>query len=97
MHRSPPPHARLSKQHPCKQHPCLQHASCFDYPLQVFTACANAFAHGSNEVANAVGPLAAIWQVWQTGAITSKAPIPVWLLAIGGMGICVGLATCEWR
>lgn len=59
------------------------------------TACANAFAHGSNEVANAVGPLAAIYQVWQTGQITSKAPIPTWLLAIGGLGICAGLATCE--
>lgn len=61
--------------------------------LQVCTACANAFAHGSNEVANAVGPLAAIYQVWQTGQITSKAPIPTWLLAIGGLGICAGLAT----
>ncbi|KAF6250657.1 phosphate transporter [Scenedesmus sp. NREL 46B-D3] len=61
--------------------------------LQVCTACANAFAHGSNEVANAVGPLSAIYQVWQTGQITSKAPVPTWLLAIGALGICVGLAT----
>lgn len=61
--------------------------------LQVCTACANAFAHGSNEVANAVGPLAAIYQVWQTGQVSSKAPVPTWLLAIGGLGICAGLAT----
>lgn len=64
--------------------------------VQVCTACANAFAHGSNEVANAVGPLAAIYQVWQYGEAKAKNPVPTWLLAYGGIGICVGLATCEW-
>lgn len=64
--------------------------------LQVCTACANAFAHGSNEVANAIGPLAAIYHVWQTGTVTSKNPVPTWLLAIGGVGIVLGVATSEW-
>lgn len=62
---------------------------------KVCTACANAFAHGSNEVANAVGPLAAIYQVWQESAVKPSSPVPTWLLAIGAFGICFGLATCE--
>ncbi|GBF94216.1 hypothetical protein Rsub_06486 [Raphidocelis subcapitata] len=61
--------------------------------LQVCTACANAFAHGSNEVANAVGPLAAIYQVWQEASVRSSSAVPHWLLAIGAFGICFGLAT----
>lgn len=64
--------------------------------LQVCTACANSFAHGSNEVANAIGPLAAIYHVWQTSTVTSKNPVPTWLLAIGGVGIVLGVATSEW-
>jgi phosphate/sulfate permease len=66
-------------------------------PAQVCTACANAFAHGSNEVANAIGPLAAIYHVWQTGGVTSKNPVPTWLLAIGGVGIVFGVATSEFE
>lgn len=61
--------------------------------LQVCTACANAFAHGSNEVANAVGPLAAIYQVWRDTQVSAKNEVPTWLLAIGGSSICLGLAT----
>jgi sodium-dependent phosphate transporter len=63
--------------------------------LQVCTACANSFAHGSNEVANAIGPLAAIYHVWQTGSVTAKNPVPTWLLAIGGVGITIGIATSK--
>lgn len=59
--------------------------------LQVFTACANSFAHGSNEVANSVGALAAIYQIWQDSAVSSSAPVPTWLLAIGGVGIMLGV------
>lgn len=59
------------------------------------TACANSFAHGSNEVANAIGPLAAIYHVWQTGSVTAKNPVPTWLLAIGGVGITIGVATSK--
>ena len=66
--------------------------------LMVFTACSMAFAHGSNDVANAVGPLAAIVSTVQSGGqIAAKAPVPWWLLLVGAMGIVVGLATYGWR
>lgn len=62
--------------------------------LMIFTACAMAFAHGSNDVANAVGPLAAVISVVQTGGeIGSSALVPWWVLALGGGGIVVGLVT----
>lgn len=105
---------------------------------QIFTACAGIFAHGSNEVANSVGALAAIYQIWQVRlaggaevaagcasacsawaislliassthplaaphthhrpqdtAVSSKPTVPTWILAIGGFGMVLGLATCE--
>jgi len=66
--------------------------------LQVLTACAVAFAQGSNDVANAIGPLAAVVSVIQGGdEILSKAPVEPWMLAIGGLGIVVGLATWGYR
>lgn len=66
--------------------------------LMIFTACAMAFAHGSNDVANAVGPLAAINSVIQSGgAIANKAALPSWILLLGGIGIVVGLATYGFR
>jgi PiT family inorganic phosphate transporter len=66
--------------------------------LMVFTACSMAFAHGSNDVANAVGPLAAIVSTVQSGGeITAKSAMPWWILLIGGIGIVVGLATYGWR
>ncbi len=62
--------------------------------LMVFTACAMAFAHGSNDVANAVGPLAAIVSVISSGGdIASNSPLPGWILLLGGGGIVLGLAT----
>jgi PiT family inorganic phosphate transporter len=61
--------------------------------LMVVTACGMAFAHGSNDVANAIGPLAAVITVAQTGAIASKSTLPTWVLMLGGGGIVVGLAT----
>ena len=61
--------------------------------LMVVTACGMAFAHGSNDVANAIGPLAAVISVAQTGAIASKASLPTWVLMLGGGGIVLGLAT----
>jgi PiT family inorganic phosphate transporter len=62
--------------------------------LMIFTACAMAFAHGSNDVANAVGPLAAVYNVVSTGgAVLAEAVMPSWILLIGGLGIVVGLAT----
>lgn len=61
--------------------------------LMIFTACAMAFAHGSNDVANAVGPLAAINSVLASGGeIGAKAEMPSWILLVGAMGIVFGLA-----
>ncbi|ALM51444.1 inorganic phosphate transporter [Halomonas huangheensis] len=62
--------------------------------LMIFTACAMAFAHGSNDVANAVGPLAAVISVVQhQGSIEAASSIPWWVLVLGGGGIVVGLVT----
>ncbi len=61
--------------------------------LMVLTACGMAFAHGSNDVANAIGPLAAVIGIATTGTITAKTSLPVWVLALGGGGIVIGLAT----
>ena len=66
--------------------------------LMVFTACAMAFAHGSNDVANAIGPLAAIVSVVQSGGeITSQSMLPPWVLLIGASGIVIGLGTLGYR
>jgi PiT family inorganic phosphate transporter len=61
--------------------------------LMVVTACGMAFAHGSNDVANAIGPLAAVVSVAQNGAVLAKAAVPPWILMLGGAGIVIGLAT----
>ena len=61
--------------------------------LMVVTACGMAFAHGSNDVANAIGPLAAVISVAQNGVISAKSSLPPWVLMIGGGGIVIGLAT----
>ncbi|MEZ0121376.1 MAG: inorganic phosphate transporter [Candidatus Reddybacter sp.] len=65
--------------------------------LMVFTACSMAFAHGSNDVANAVGPLAAIVGIVQTGSIAAKTVMPSWILLLGGAGIILGLATYGFK
>jgi PiT family inorganic phosphate transporter len=61
--------------------------------LMVITASGLAFAHGSNDVANAVGPLAAVVSTAQSGVIGSEAPLNPWILFVGGIGIVIGLAT----
>jgi PiT family inorganic phosphate transporter len=61
--------------------------------LMVITACGMAFAHGSNDVANAIGPLAAVIGVATTGEIAAKSALPIWVLMLGGGGIVLGLAT----
>src|SRR5690554_10620 len=65
--------------------------------LMIFTACSMAFAHGSNDVANAVGPLAAIVGVLQSGVIQPESTVPGWVLLLGAIGIVVGLATYGYR
>jgi len=59
--------------------------------LMMVTACAMAFAHGSNDVANAVGPMAAVVSIANSGELTQKALLPAWILAVGGVGIIAGL------
>jgi len=61
--------------------------------LMIVTACGMAFAHGSNDVANAIGPLAAVISIAQTGVVGAESPLPIWVLALGGGGIVIGLAT----
>ena len=63
----------------------------FTVPL-IFAAALLSFAHGANDVANAIGPLAAINDAVMTGGISSKAEIPFWVMAVGAMGIAIGLA-----
>ncbi|PIE01522.1 MAG: phosphate permease [Acidobacteria bacterium] len=67
-------------------------------PLQIVTACAMAFAHGSNDVANGVGPLAAISSIVQSGGqVLQKSDLPIWILLLGAVGIVIGLATMGYR
>ncbi len=65
--------------------------------LQILTASAVAFAHGSNDVANAIGPLAAIVNVAQGAELAGKAAVAPWMLAVGGLGIVLGLSTWGYR
>jgi PiT family inorganic phosphate transporter len=65
--------------------------------LMIFTACGMAFAHGSNDVANAVGPVAAVVSIVTTGALTQQSPLATWVLLLGAIGIVLGLATYGWR
>ena len=65
--------------------------------LMIFTASAMAFAHGSNDVANAVGPMAAVISTAQTGLVASKSMLPGWVLLVGGIGIVIGLATFGYK
>ena len=66
--------------------------------LMVVTACSMAFAHGSNDVANAIGPLAAVYSIVESGGdIVSKSVLPSWILLVGGGGIVFGLATFGFK
>jgi len=63
----------------------------FTWPL-ICAAALLSFAHGANDVANAVGPLAAIYEALKTGLVASKAPTPLWIMVLGALGLSVGLA-----
>ena len=65
--------------------------------LQIISACLMAFSHGANDVANAIGPLSAAIGILNSGLIALQAETPSWALALGGIGIVVGLATWGWR
>ena len=63
----------------------------FTIPL-IFAAALLSFAHGANDVANAVGPLAAIFDALSNATVSAKASIPLWVMIVGGLGISIGLA-----
>ena len=67
--------------------------------LQIITAAYVAFAHGANDRSNAIGPMAAVYQVLssETGMLAQKADIPLWLILIGSAGIAIGVVTWGWR
>jgi PiT family inorganic phosphate transporter len=65
--------------------------------LQVLTACYVALAHGANDVANAMGPLAGIYIIYVTHAVSPEVPVPFFLLAFGGFGIALGVVTWGHR
>ncbi|MCM8857082.1 MAG: inorganic phosphate transporter [Candidatus Thiodiazotropha sp.] len=67
-------------------------------PLMVFTACAMAFAHGSNDVANGIGPMAAVLSLVESGGeVGQSSGLPIWILFVGGAGIVIGLATMGYK
>ncbi len=66
-------------------------------PMVIITSCSVAFAHGANDVANAVGPLAAIVEILETGSIPHKVSVDLWILGLGGVGIALGLVTFGHR
>jgi PiT family inorganic phosphate transporter len=65
--------------------------------LMIFTACGMAFAHGSNDVANAVGPVAAVVSTATSGAVAQQSALPTWVLLLGAIGIVLGLATYGFK
>ncbi|MBC7356906.1 MAG: inorganic phosphate transporter [Desulfacinum sp.] len=65
--------------------------------FQVFTSCYVALAHGANDVANAIGPVAGIYAIYTTHSVSPKAPVPWFLLVLGGLFIAVGVFTWGYR
>lgn len=68
----------------------IEVAGMFKY-LQILTAIFGAFAHGGNDVSNAIGPLIGLWIIYSEGTVTAPIPAPLWVLFFGGIGISVGL------
>ena len=67
-------------------------------PMMLFTACSMAFAHGSNDVANGIGPMAAVVSIVGSGGeVLQKSELPLWVLLLGGCGIILGLVTLGYR
>ncbi|MCD6422664.1 MAG: inorganic phosphate transporter [Elusimicrobia bacterium] len=66
-------------------------------PMQIITSCYVALAHGANDVANAIGPFAGILSIYRTGEISRRAEISQVILAVGGIGIAIGIFTWGWK
>jgi PiT family inorganic phosphate transporter len=67
-------------------------------PMMLFTACSMAFAHGSNDVANGIGPRAAVYSIISSGGeVMQKSATPLWILLLGGGGIVLGLITLGYK
>ncbi len=66
-------------------------------PLQVLSASYVALANGANDVANSIGPVAAILAVMETQKVTMQVPVPIWVLGLGGIGLVIGISTWGYR
>ncbi|MBT6451769.1 MAG: inorganic phosphate transporter [Planctomycetes bacterium] len=89
--------ARLEKKRGPTDNPALNKVEKIFIYLQILSACFVAFAHGSNDVANAIGPLSAVLQTIEDGKVALKSTVAPEVLALGGLGIIIGLATWGWR
>ncbi|KAI8845334.1 phosphate-repressible phosphate permease [Chytriomyces cf. hyalinus JEL632] len=65
--------------------------------LQVMTASFASFSHGANDTANAIGPLAAVYDLWSTGKVAKNANVELWMFVLGGLSIDLGLVLWGWR
>ena len=65
--------------------------------LQLITASLSSFAHGANDVANSIAPFATVYTIYITGEVSKKNEIPLWILAMGGIGIIIGLGTWGYK
>ena len=65
--------------------------------IQIITACFSSFAHGSNDVSNAIAPLATIFHIYKYNNVSSKSNVPIWILVLGGVGIVIGLSTWGYK
>jgi sodium-dependent phosphate transporter len=82
----------LEKKHAIVEHYDLKVEHLYSF-LQVMTAATASFAHGANDVSNAMGPLSAIYQIWQTNTTAEDSDVPIWVLVFGGAAISIGLWT----
>jgi PiT family inorganic phosphate transporter len=89
--------SRLEKERGPTDNPALNQVEKIFIYLQILSACFVAFAHGSNDVANAIGPLSAVLQTIEDGKVALKSTVAPEVLALGGLGIIIGLATWGWR
>jgi PiT family inorganic phosphate transporter len=78
------------------EHELMQVEKTFVVPV-IIGSCTVAFAHGANDVANAVGPLAAVLEIVKNNSIPGKVSVSIWFLVLGGLGIAIGLATFGYR